>query len=568
MHLCRLHCLPDTIFNIVAGGALSSAFIPTFTKYMVGEKNEETAWQIANTALTLAVAVMVLLAIVGTIFANPIVWLISPSYRNDPHTLDLMANLVRIMFIQAIILGGGVIVTSVLNAQQNFQSPAIGTVLYNVGNIIGLIPGLALSIIHHGYPVATIRADQTVAVYCAALGVVLGAGLNIGIQLPGLIKVGMHYRPNFNWRLPGILQIGHQMIPRVFNASVFSITTFIDRYLIGLLVAVASANAIEGLTTQYYQATQLVMLPLGIFGMAMSTAAFPTLTEYVAQGRMDRVRAIILETLRSILFLSIPSSIGLIVLAEPIIQALLAHGSFTISDAISTSIPLAFFAVGLAGLAAVEILTRSFYAMRDSKTPVIISILQFAWKVAVGLILLNPFSMIGASWGMGALALSTSLANLAEAVVLFIILNQRVKELLKPALLYFILRVLAASASMGVVALVVRYAAGCTYRTAPTSGLFGIALTLLKLGIELFVGSSFICVQHAFSNLKNLVQFVVCLIASNCHGCFKKEYERLGTVLQTTSRSGMLLLCPTYGSYFRIPPCEINNFIGSLPSAH
>jgi putative peptidoglycan lipid II flippase len=475
--------LPDTIFNIIAGGALSSAFIPTFTKYMVGEKDEKMAWQIANTALTLALTGMVVLAIIGAIFADPLVSLYSPGYRDNPGQLALTATLVRIMLLQAIILGGGVIVTSVLNAKQDFQLPAIGTVLYNVGNIIGLLPGLVLALIHHGH------ADTELAVHFAAWGVVLGAALNIGIQLPGLIRVGMRYRPDFNWRLPGVVQIGRQMVPRVFNASVFSLTTFIDRYLIGLLIIVVPVGQnINGLTTQYYQATQLVMLPLGIFGMAMSTAAFPTLTEYVAQGRMDRVRTVILDTLRSILFLSIPSSVGLIVLAEPIIRALLAHGNFTINDAVSTSIPLAFFSVGLAGLAAVEILTRSFYAMRDSKTPVTISILQFAWKVAVGLILLNPFSWLGASWGMGALALATSLANLAEAVVLFVILNQRVKELFRPDLLNFILRVLAASACMGLVALVVRIILDALTAPAPTYGLIGIVLSLLKLGIELFVG--------------------------------------------------------------------------------
>jgi putative peptidoglycan lipid II flippase len=328
----------------------------------------------------------------------------------------------------------------------------------------------------------------TLAVNCAAWGVVLGAALNIGIQLPGLVKVGMRYKPDFNWRLPGITQIGRQMVPRVFNASVFSITTFIDRALIGLLAAVASAKAVEGLTTQYYQATQLVMLPLGIFGMAMSTAAFPTLAEYVAQQRWDRVRSVILDTLRSILFLAIPSSVGLIVLSEPIIQALLAHGNYTIDDAKSTAIPLAFFAVGLAGLSAIEILTRSFYAMRDSRTPVIISILQFAWKVAIGLVLLDPFSLISASWGMGALALSTSLANLAEATVLFIVLNQRIKELWKPDLLNFLLRIFAVSACMGLVVYVVRYILDAVTASAPTSGLLGLGLTLLKLGIELFVG--------------------------------------------------------------------------------
>jgi putative peptidoglycan lipid II flippase len=479
--------LPDMVFNIIAGGALSSAFIPTFTKYMVGENNEQMAWRIANTALTLAVAIMVVLAAVGAIFAEPIVRLSSPSFVAGQ--IELTANLVRIMFLQAIILGGGVIVTSVLNAQQNFQLPAIGTVLYNVGNILGLLPGLALAIANH-------RNDE-LAVFCAALGVVLGAALNIGIQMPGLRKVGMHYRPDFDWRLPGISQIGKQMLPRIFNASVLSVATFLDRYLIGLLGVVLVAGTTGGLLTQYYQATQLLMLPLGIFGMAMSTAAFPTLTEYFAKKRLDRFRSVILETLRSILVLSIPSGIGLIILAEPIIQTLLGHGRFLPSNVTSMAIPLAFFAVGLAGLAAVEILTRSFYAMSDSKTPVIISILQFAFKIALGLLFLDPFTLLGghdwgASWGMGALAFSTSISNLAEAVVLFIILDQRIGELLKPALLYFILRVLGASLCMGVVVLVSRILLDTLTVTVlhiGSNGLTGFLVSLIKLVIELFVGT-------------------------------------------------------------------------------
>jgi putative peptidoglycan lipid II flippase len=473
--------IPDTIFNIVAGGALGSAFIPYFTKYMVGENDEKTAWRIADVALTLSVTFMIALALIGAILADPLVWLINPGYRNDPATLQLIAMLVRIMLIQAIILGGGVIVGSVLNAQHNFQLPAIGTVLYNVGNLIGLAPGLFLAIIGHPNP--------TLAVYCAGFGVVLGAALNVGIQVPGLRKVGMNYKLNFDWRTPGVLQIGHQMLPRIFNASVASFTNILDRFLIGLLGAVIVTGTIEGLTTQYYQASQLVMLPLGIFGMAMSSAAFPTLAEYVSQGRMDRAGSIILETLRSILFLSIPSSIGLIVLAEPIIQVLLAHGSFSLNDARSTAIPLAFYSVGLAGMAAVEILTRSFYAMRDSRTPVIISILQFAWKIALGLVILNPFALLGGpSWGMGALTLSTSLANIAEAIVLFIILNQRIGGLFNSGIIAFTLRVLGAAASMGIVILVIRILLDTITSHLSTHGLVGFAITLIKLAIELLIG--------------------------------------------------------------------------------
>jgi putative peptidoglycan lipid II flippase len=133
----------------------------------------------------------------------------------------------------------------------------------------------------------------------------------------------------------------------------------------------------------------LLFLPLGVFGMAVSTAAFPTLAENVARERFDRMRSIILETLRSILFMSIPSSVGLIVLGLPIIQVLLEHGAFSLQDAVLTTYPLTGFAIGLAGLASVEILTRSFYALRDSVTPVIVSVAQFIFKIALSLLLIN-----------------------------------------------------------------------------------------------------------------------------------------------------------------------------------
>ncbi|HEV7235225.1 MAG TPA: murein biosynthesis integral membrane protein MurJ, partial [Ktedonobacteraceae bacterium] len=366
--------IPDLIFNIVAGGALSSAFIPVFTKYMLGDRDEKEAWHIASAALNLAIAIMVVLALIAIIFTPQIVPLYNPktpsiSQQDYITHINLISTLARIMLLQAVILGGGVIVNSVLNARQNFLLPAIGTVLYNVGLIAGLLPGVYMA--YHG------QRNDALAVYPATWGVVIGAFLQVAIQIPGLFKVGMRYTPTFDWRHPGVIQIGRQMVPRIINAGMLYFSIFVDRYLISFLGVIFSASLLNGLITQYYQALQLLLLPLGIFGMAVSTAAFPTLAENVAKGRFDRVRDTILETLRSILFMSIPSSIGLIFLGLPIIQVLLEHGAFTLADAQSTVFPLVGFAIGLAGLAAVEILTRSFYAMRDSTTPVIVSVGQF-----------------------------------------------------------------------------------------------------------------------------------------------------------------------------------------------
>lgn len=493
--------VPDLIFNIVAGGALSSAFIPVFTHYMIGERDEKTGWHVASSALNLAIAIMMVLALLAIIFAPWLVPLYNPGVPQAE--LGLIISLSRIMFLQSIVLGGGVIITAILNAKQNFLQPAIGTVLYNVGLILGLVPGIFIvSHIDIAHLTTTQQvtnaflSHQTTAVFFATWGVVAGALLQVVVQIPAIIKVGMRYKFSFDYHHPGVIQIGRQMIPRVVNAAMLYVSTFVDRGLILVMVAPLPLLDQNGHITQYYQALQLILLPLGIFGMAISTAAFPTLAENVTRGRFDRVRAIIQDTLRTILFMSIPSSVGLIVLGLPIIQVLLQHGAYSLESAESTAVPLAFFAIGLAGLASVEILTRSFYAMRDSRTPVIVSIAQFILKIALSIlflsiIFLNQTSVTTISWGLGALALSTSLAGLLEALVLLWLLQQRIGQLELRALARFAGRVLLASLAMGVALLILRFILDhllVTTNPGQTLGGFGTVIALIKLLLELGAG--------------------------------------------------------------------------------
>ncbi|HVB20968.1 MAG TPA: murein biosynthesis integral membrane protein MurJ [Ktedonobacteraceae bacterium] len=470
--------VPDLIFNVVAGGALSSAFIPVFTGYMVTKRDENMAWHIASSALNIAIAIMIGLALIAEIFAGKIVPLYNPDVPASELTLITM--LVRIMLLQSIVMGAGVIITSVLQARQNFMLPAIGSVLYNVGLIAGLLPGFFLAL--HG------QHNDSTNVLFATLGVVVGAILQVAIQIPGLFKVGMHYKPSFDWRHPAVIQIGRQMVPRVINAVMLYASIFVDRGLILLLVAV-SAEGVGGLITQYYQAFQLVLLSVSIFGASVSTAAFPTISEYVARGRMDSVRAIITETLRSILFLSIPSCVGLGVLALPVIQVLYEHGAFSLEDAKSTAVPLTFFAIGLASLAAVEILTRAFYALRDSTTPVVVSVGQFLFKIALSIVLID-IAVWGAQWGMGVLAFSTSLAGLLEAAVLVWLLHQRIGGLQLRELGLYIVRVLIAAGVMGIVLLILRVILDHIFVTTTNTalGAGGTILAIFKLFVEIGVG--------------------------------------------------------------------------------
>ena len=481
--------IPDTIFNMVAGGALGSAFIPVFKKYMVGQNDEKTAWHVASSALNLAIAVMIVLALLAIIFAGQII----PLYNPRPSSMALVAysaqinliiSLARIMLLQAILLGAGVIVTSILQAQERFLLPAIGSAVYNVGIIVGLLPGLFLLLTGH--------PNNTVAVYGATWGVVIGAVLQIAIPLPGLFKVRMHYSFSFDWRHPGIIQMARQMMPRILNAAMLSFSTGVDRFLISFLGVLFASDVVSGLITQYAQAFQLLLIPWSIFGATIATAAFPALAENIARNRLDRYRATIMETLRSILYLSIPASVGLIVLGLTLVQVLFEHGHFDFNDAVLTAYPLAGFAIGLTGLSAVEILTRSFYALPDTRTPVTISIIQFIFKIALSLVLIS-FAAFGPGWGTAALAFSTSVASTLEAVALLWLLQQRIGGFELRKLLSFIGQVLLAAAIMGICVILARLLLDLILQTYPKNntqalGAGGTFLAAIKLIIEMFVG--------------------------------------------------------------------------------
>lgn len=473
--------VPDLIFNVVAGGALSSAFIPVFTHYMLGEKDEKTAWHIASSALNLALLIMCLLALLAILLAPWLVPLYNPGVSHQE--LSLIISLTRLMLLQSIIMGGGVIISAVLYARQNFLRPAVGTVLYNVGLIVGLLPGFFMTFFGRS------EGGLTFSVYAATIGVIVGAALQLGVQIPGVIKERMRYTFSFDFNHVGVRQIGRQMLPRILNAAMLYFTTFVDRGLILILAVGALTASLQGMITQYYQALQLVLLPLGIFGMAVSTAAFPTMAENVTLGRLDRVREIIEDTLRSIFFLSIPSSIGLIVLGLPIIQVLLQHGAFSLASATSTSVPLACFALGLAGLAAVEILTRAFYAFRDSKTPVIVSIAQFILKILLSLLLLRLIHW-GPSWGLGSLAFSTSVAGLLEAGAMLWLLQKKIGMLGLRKLALFAGRVLLASLAMGAGLLLLRTLLDMLLitTTSESLGIVGTIFAVFKLVFELILG--------------------------------------------------------------------------------
>lgn len=456
--------LPDTIFNIVAGGALASAFIPVFTDYLVTKRDRKTAWHVTSAAFNLTTLMLIGVAAVCIVFASPILRLTVPGLFVAKGSVapegPEVVTLTQVMLLQPIFLGAATLGVAVLQARQRFMLPAIGQVIYTVGLIAGILATLA---------------DRRWQVFGGHLGimgptwgVVAGAVLQFVVQLPGLVAAKMQYRLTLDLFHPGVLQIFRLMGPRIVNSAMNYVSIFITRNFLALLSV--------GVTFGYLTAFTLMQLPLGIFGMAISQAAFPTLAALVADDQWERLRATVLTTLRGMIYLAVPSSLGMAVLAHPLVHLLLAHGRFhpTATDINFVAIPLIYFSFGLVGLAMDEILVRCFYALHDSRTPVYVNLVNLVFVLAMSVILLDPM-------GSGGLALAFALGALGEAPVLLLLLRNRLNGFDLRGLGIFTLNVLAASLITALAALFV-YTLGEVVLPPSDSGAIETVYLLIRLG--------------------------------------------------------------------------------------
>jgi putative peptidoglycan lipid II flippase len=391
---------PETIYLVVAGGALGSAFIPTFIGYFVrGEPAR--AWRMASSVVNAFMLIMAALSGLAALFALPLVRLFLPGF--PPDEAALTAHLMQIMLLTPLIFTVSGLLMGILNARQHFLLPALAPSLYNVGIILGAV-----------------FLAPTMGIDGLAWGTVVGAGLHLLVQLPGLMALRPRYRPIIDFKDAGFWEVVRLMGPRVLGLTIVQINFWVEL----ILASGMTAGSISALRRGF----MLMLMPEAVIAQSVAIAVFPTFAAQVAGGQRADLRRTLGQSLRTVLFLSLPATVGLILLRLPIVQALYQRGAFTADDSQAVAWALLYYGLGLVFHSLLEIVTRAFYAMHDTRTPVIVGggamLLNIAFSLLLREVIGVPGSLVRGPFG--GLALANTLATGLEVTALLILLRPRV----------------------------------------------------------------------------------------------------------------------------------------------
>jgi len=417
--------IPNLLRDLFAEGALSTAFVTTFSK-TIARSGDAAAWRLANKVATLTLIVLGSICVVGMVFSSQLVGALAPGF--DPQKAALTAQLTRIMFPFIVLVSMAALVMGMLNAKGVFGMPAMASSFFNIGSIVG---GVTLG--------AWIDPDfGPRALIGLAIGTLFGGALQFAVQLPALFRLGLRFRPDFRWRDQGVNAILSLMGPSVIAAS----TTQFNVLVNSMFASTLGDGAIFWLAIAF----RLMQLPLGLFGVALGTVTLPLLSRLVVAGHMIGFRAELARAMRLMFLLTVPSTIGLMMLAEPIISVLYQHGKFDAHAAAQAGGALRFYAIGLAGYAALKVLVNAFYALDRRKTPMFVSFL------AVGLnLLFNWIFTFRLHWGHLGLAFSTGCVATCNFLVLYVLMYRQLGGLESRRMLILLGKTAIAGAALAAV---------------------------------------------------------------------------------------------------------------------
>lgn len=456
--------IPNLTRDLFAEGALSSAFVPTFTEYL-SKRSKEDAVRLANLVATAIFLVVGGLCALGAIFAPVLVDFIAPGFHQTPGKFELAVTMTRIMFPFLLLVALAAQAMGVLNACGIFGIPAMASTMFNIGSVtLGLLVGFVFGPYLNLTPI-----------HGMAIGVVLGGGLQLAWQVPSLIRAGFRFRPIMDWSDPGLRRIVRLMGPALLGNAAVQINVTVNTYF-------ASSLAGDGPVSWLGYAFRFMQLPLGLFGVAMATATLPSISRSAASGNFDEFRRTLSRSLATVFLLTVPSSVGLFVLGQSIIGAIYQGGKFALYDTQQTAEALSWFAVGLIGYAALKILAPAFYALNDSRTPMMVSLCSIVINYAAATAMIR-----WAGFGHAGLAFSTSVVALFSSIALFILLRARLGGVYGRDLMRSVFKVSLAAVGMGCAVTVTNQVVLRWLGLTRTAFLADIAISI-PIGVLVFYG--------------------------------------------------------------------------------
>jgi putative peptidoglycan lipid II flippase len=412
--------IPNLLRDLFAEGALSAAFVPTYARALAAE-GRPGAFRLANRVLTVLALLLGVVVVLGVVFAGPIVGALAPGYDDVPGKSELTILLTRVMMPFLPLVAFAAVAMGMLNAEERFAVPALSPAMFNV---VAVAWGAALWA--SGWPLYRVVLGWS-------LGTLLGGFAQFAVQLPALERLGWRFRPEWAPGDPGLRRLARLMAPATVGLAAVQVNLFVNSRF---------ASHEEGAVSWLDYAFRILYLPTGLFGVALGTIAMAGLARRAAEEDLEGLRTTLRQSLSMLAYLTIPATVGLIVLRRPIVRLLYERGRFGPEDTEATATALLLYAFGLVGYTGVKVLAPAFYALDRPRLPLVASGAAVATNLAVVLALYGRL-------GFRALALATAVASLVNALVLVTLFERRVGGLLGQRLFRRMLPMAVAAGVMG-----------------------------------------------------------------------------------------------------------------------
>jgi putative peptidoglycan lipid II flippase len=469
---------PNALRDLFAEGALSAALVPTFTR-VLATGDRAAARRLFSHVTTALLLISGIVISTGMLFAEPLVHLYAGGFIAVPGKIELTIRLTRIMFPFVAMVATAAVMMAMLNALHRFFMPALSPAMFNVATILSAIVAGPLSVRLGIEPIAAIAA-----------GTLIGGVGQMLLQWPALRREGFRYRPVLDTHDPWLRQIGRMMVPGVGGLAAVQINLLVNSWL--------AAGLGTGAVSWLDYAFRMMYMPIGLFGVSIATASLPTISGHAADRNDPGIRRAVSSGLRMMLMLNVPATVGLLVLATPIVRLIYERGRFTEADTLATAAALVCYAPGLIGYSAVKLVSPAFYALGNSRIPLVASAVSVAFNAAASLVLVRTMGHRGLAFG-------TAAAALLNAGLLLALLRARLGGLEGG-------RLLTASVKISVASLVMALAAYHSERAlhVPFEGTGLIAQTIrvfgaIGTGMVVLAVSAYVLKIEEFTNFRRRV---------------------------------------------------------------